>query len=117
MENQTPNPNDHDILIELRTQVRDIRTDLREVKDGLSTKVALLEEKKVDKSEFSTFSHEYNSDHKDHESRLRTLETVVLQADARYKEQGERNKSQIRNWGIVLTVISVIINLILGLAH
>lgn len=57
------NENDHDLLIELRTEMKNLRGDVRELKDNVATRVSNLETEKADKTEVS-----------DHESRLRKLE-------------------------------------------
>ena len=37
--------NDHDLLVELRTEFRGMRTDIRELKDGTASRLAALEKK------------------------------------------------------------------------
>lgn len=57
------NENDHDLLIELRTEMKNLRGDVKELKDNVATRVSNLEVEKADKVEVV-----------DHESRLRKLE-------------------------------------------
>lgn len=86
------NPNDHDLLIELRTEMRGLRSDLKTLSDGLSTRVTNLENQKQDKIDAEKesiricalaeskakeiFSIKTDED-KDHEVRLRIIESNV----------------------------------------
>lgn len=65
---------DHDLLIELRTEMRAVRNDLREMKDNTSRRVDFLESQKEDKTEVQRLLKEANKIHDDHEARLRDLE-------------------------------------------
>lgn len=72
---------DHDLLVELRTEFRGVRADIKELKDTTSARVAALESDKLGVKEFAT--HLADADGKlqrvlgtqsDHETRLRWLE-------------------------------------------
>ncbi len=72
---------DHDVLIELRTEMRMIRQDIKELKDGLSTRV------------------------NDHESRIRSLETHV--GDAIAERKGSDRATRLYG-AILIFVVGVV---------
>lgn len=78
---------DHDLLIELRTEMRGVRGDVKDIKDGLGPKVEMLEATKLDKAEAErTFQ--------DIEMRLRSV---------------ERRGTQTATWGsVALVAISIL---------
>jgi hypothetical protein len=43
---------DHDLLIELGTEMRAVRSDIKELKDGTYPRIVALEKDKLDKTEF-----------------------------------------------------------------
>lgn len=57
---------DHDLLIELRTEFKGMRDDIKELKDNLVSRVSTLEQSKVD-----------NDIAQDHEGRIRRLEYAL----------------------------------------
>lgn len=106
--------NDHDLLIELRTEMRGLRQDLKALSDGVSTRVTNLENTKLDKvdakEEFSRLAalaeskakeifNTKTDEDKDHEARLRTVETAV---------------TRILTWGTVLLIILGVIEFLVG---
>jgi len=40
---------DHDLLIELRTEMQNVRNDIKELKDGTATRIQALEKDKADR--------------------------------------------------------------------
>lgn len=62
---------DHDLLIELRTEMRNIRADIKELKDGTAKRIDDLEKEKADKKELQTVQDKLNEDI---ETRIRVLE-------------------------------------------
>ncbi len=69
--------NDHDLLIELRTELRGLRTDVNDLKNGLDSRVKNLEDDKISKVTVMALKKEADIVHKDHESRIRVLEKWV----------------------------------------
>jgi hypothetical protein len=69
------NPNtsiqDHDLLIELRTEMQGVRSDLKEIKDGTALRLSKLEEDHVSRTDFN-----------DHENRMRFMERYIWGAIA-----------------------------------
>lgn len=63
-----------DLLIELKTEMSGMRTDIRELKTDLSIRVTNLEQYKHDKEEAAKHAKEDSERHKDFEDRLRRLE-------------------------------------------
>ena len=61
--------NDHDLIIELRADVKALRGDVKELKEGTAARLKALE---VD--------HVSRRDHHDHEVRIRRLESRVWMA-------------------------------------
>jgi hypothetical protein len=57
---------DHDLLVTLHEQVKQIRTDIKELKDGTQTRLSNLETDRVTQKEYL-----------DHENRLRFIEKYV----------------------------------------
>ena len=77
---------DHDLLIELRTEMRAARCDIKELKDGISVTI------------------------NDHESRIRTLEAATNTSLA--SRQGSDRATRI--WGTVMIVVVGIVEFILA---
>lgn len=65
---------DHDLLIELRTEVRAIRTDVKDLKDSTTDRVAALESEKFNKEEALSWKKAIDLIHQDHETRIRRVE-------------------------------------------
>lgn len=96
---------DHDLLIELKTTVGFIRTDLKDMKDGVQARITALEIDKIGRSENSRSQAEYLSNYNDHESRIRALEkgieTLVTQTSV--------FQTRIMTWGsIALLLLGVL---------
>jgi hypothetical protein len=62
---------DHDLLIELRTEMQNVRNDIRDLKDGTATRIKCLEDNKVDLKDFKEIQKKLDEDM---EVRLRKLE-------------------------------------------
>ena len=67
------NNNDHDLLIELRTEMQGIRKDIKDLKDGTTERISKLENEKTDKKEFDELYTKVNTDI---ETRVRALESA-----------------------------------------
>lgn len=67
-------PNDHDVLIELRTEMRGVRSDIKDLKEDSAHRISLLEDNKIDKREVETMVAASTKIHEDHERRIRKLE-------------------------------------------
>jgi hypothetical protein len=65
------NLQDHDLLIELKTEVRALRGDIKELKDGTAQQLSNLKDDHVTRKE-----------HEDHETRIRFVEKYVWGAIA-----------------------------------
>lgn len=97
MEQTLLSPNDHDLLIENRVDVRDIKKDIKDIKDGISAQL------------------------NDHEGRIKKLETLVDQTNPLEKlkefdtlqkqfiEQTLAAKFERRNWSVIGGVISALL--------
>ena len=107
--------NDHDLLIELRTEMRGLRQDLKTLSDGVSTRVTNLENTKLDKmdakEEFKRIAELAESkakeifntktdEDKDHETRLRATEKF--------------QENLIGKLSIITVVTSIIVGLIVA---
>jgi hypothetical protein len=68
------NSTDHDLLIELRTEMKGMRADIKSFNDDTKERLASLQEKKLDKDEFGKFILEDSKQNDDHERRIRFLE-------------------------------------------
>jgi len=75
-----PDPNgkfvmtDHDLLIEMRTELRGLRTDVNNSSDDTKERLIKLGENKLEKDTFTTFLVEHSTFRADHEMRMRRLE-------------------------------------------
>jgi len=74
MENTNHKQEDHDLLIELRTEMKALRQDVKDLKDNTSKRVDALELEKVDKLEVTRLKGDVDKIHDDHEIRLRAVE-------------------------------------------
>lgn len=68
-------PNDHDLLIELRTEMRGMRADIKDIKEGTTARLTALENNKMDKTDSDKVSEDF-------ETRLRFIERYVWGAIA-----------------------------------
>lgn len=58
-------PSDHDLLIELRTEMRGLRSEVREMRDDSSRRINALEISKIDKDEVHRHWATTDTDHED----------------------------------------------------
>ena len=65
-ERRSQNLIDHDLLIELRTEMRGVRDDIQKLTDGTALRLKALED-----------DHVTRIDHTDHENRIRFIEKYV----------------------------------------
>ena len=65
---------DHDLLIELRTEMKGMRADIKTFSDDTKERLASLEAKKLDKDEFNKFLIDDTKHNDDHERRIRFIE-------------------------------------------
>ncbi len=65
---------DHDLLIELRTEMKGMRQDIKTFSDDTKERLATLETKKLDKDEFNKFLIDDTKKSDDHERRIRFIE-------------------------------------------
>jgi hypothetical protein len=70
------NTHDHDLLVELKTQVQNIRQDIKDLKDGTTLRISSLEKKdKSDRKEVEELQNKINNDI---EVRIRQLEAAKV---------------------------------------
>lgn len=65
---------DRDLLIELRTEVRGIREDVKDIKLDTASRLTKVEQEKLDRTEFNRIHAEIMTENADHETRLRDIE-------------------------------------------
>lgn len=65
MENQraTQETNDHDLLIELRSEVKGLRNDIKDMRDNIAQRVRNLEESKIDRHEIDILNKKNDEEH------------------------------------------------------
>jgi hypothetical protein len=63
--------NDHDLLIELRSEMRGLREDFKESANLVTANISALQVGKVDRDDFSRFLITYEKSKDDHERRIR----------------------------------------------
>lgn len=66
-----------DLLIELKTQVAALRSDVRELRDNTTARLTVVEAGKLDRSEASRVQAEQSMVNVDHETRLRFIEKYM----------------------------------------
>jgi hypothetical protein len=64
---------DHDLLIELRTEMQNVRKDIKELNDGTSGRIKALESDKADRKDIEAIQTKLNTDV---ENRIRALEAA-----------------------------------------
>ncbi|MFA5696738.1 MAG: hypothetical protein WC917_04870 [Bacilli bacterium] len=64
---------DHDLLIELRTEMQNVRKDIKELNDGTSGRIKALEVDKADRKDIEAIQTKLNTDV---ENRIRALEAA-----------------------------------------
>jgi hypothetical protein len=66
-------PKDHDILIEIKTQVTRLISDVKELKDDTARRVEVVEQEKLSKEDFDTAQIEHAETHDRHQKAIETL--------------------------------------------
>jgi len=74
-EEQIKSMNDHDLLIVIHTTVKHLIENMKELKDNTVDRVTSLELEKMSRDEAERRHKESDGIHRDHELRLRRLET------------------------------------------
>lgn len=69
-----PNVSDHDLLIVLHTSMRHMSSDIKEIKDNNTRRLAVLEATKYDKEDAARAIAAADKLHEDHETRIRRTE-------------------------------------------
>lgn len=69
---------DHDLLIELRTEMRAVRVDIKDLKDNTSKRVDALESEKINAVEVFRMKQDADDIHHDHEKRLKKIESLTI---------------------------------------
>jgi len=69
---------DHDLLVVLNTKMEDLKTDIQDLKDGTSTRIATLENEKLNIRDSYPILYKKDVDTKfiDHEKRIKTIESL-----------------------------------------
>jgi hypothetical protein len=75
---------DHDLLIELRTEMRAVRDDIKDLKENTSKRVDILETEKMNKDEVYRLKTDADKLHLDFEDRIRVLEQEQDNFKGRY---------------------------------
>lgn len=100
-DNFTPNGlTDHDLLIELRTEMRGVRTDVKDLRDNTSKRVDALENEKMNRDEVMRLKADADKIHDDHEERLRGLEKDNDNFKGKYAIVG----------GIIVIIVSALVS-------
>lgn len=101
------NRNDRDLLVELRTEMRGVRSDMKNISDGNNSRLLLLEQGKLDRTEFNRLQSESLNVHTDHETRIRGMEKGI-----------DTLSTQFKTWliagGVLLTVIQIVVQILLA---
>jgi len=97
--------NDHDLLIELRTEVQNIRTDIKDLKGSVYDRISRLEKDKADKDEFNFLQDKVN---KDIDSRIIALEKAEIDPQEHKNILNSMNTNNIYlKWLVALIVILI----------
>lgn len=75
--NNAKTENDHDLIVELGVQMKQVLQDIKELKDTTTARVAALEAEKMNKETVLKMKADADLIHSDHETRVRTLETNI----------------------------------------
>jgi len=71
------NREERDLLIELRTEMRAVRVDIKQLSDNTTARLALVESNKIDKEDVERMSIETSKTLSDHELRIRFTEKYM----------------------------------------
>lgn len=97
----TPNGlSDHDLLIELRTEMRGVRSDVKDLRDNTTKRVDDLENDKANRDEMMNLKRDADKIHDDHETRLRNLEKDNDNFKGKYAIVG----------GIIVIIVSALVS-------
>ena len=111
---QTLNMSDHDLLIVVHTKMDRVQGDIREIKDNLSGRIAMLEAHKLDKIEaekiLKSALEQAEGIHKDHEIRIRGHEKALEDVDKKI----DVVVAKITTWGSVAVIAIGVIEFILS---
>lgn len=99
--------NEHDLLVTIHSQVgraltdiKDVKDDIKSLRDNVSDRVSQLESSKVNKLDLDAAKIVADKIHQDHEDRLRAVEK---QADETTTSLSSSNKT----WAIVITIVGI----------
>jgi hypothetical protein len=77
---------DHDLLIELKTEVQNIRNDIKELKTGTTERIVQLEKDKADRAEVEALQVKVS---KDIDIRVRNLEDWKTKRTEQIRDDGK----------------------------
>lgn len=101
--------NEHDLLVTIHgqvgralTDIKDVKDDVKELKDGVTDRISRLEENKINKIDIANMQLMDDKIHLDFETRLRVVE-----------KQSDETNTQIsttsKTWGIVATILTLLL--------
>jgi len=96
------NQSDHDLLIELRTEMRNIRNDIKELKESTTVQINILEKDKADQYDVDILKKKVNEDV---EGRIRCLEEWRTKRQEQIEEENNKNSLYFKitvSLGIIL---------------
>lgn len=105
------NRDDRDLLVELRTEMKGVRTDIRNLSDGNNARLTLLEQGKLDRTEANRLQSESLDFHKKIEIRVDTHEKAIGQLE----DDAIIRQTEIKTLVKVWSAASILINLLIAI--
>lgn len=104
------NRDDRDLLVELRTEMKGVRADIKNLSDGNNARLTLLEQGKLDRTEANRLQSESLDFHTKIENRVNSHEKAIgsLEDDAIIRQ------TEIKTLVKVWSAASILINLIIA---
>lgn len=102
----TQRKNDHDLLIEVVTEVRGMREDFKNMANNLNSRISALESDKQARADSEKRYIASDAIHRDHENRIRILE-----------DKNTTMSTQWKMWGTIVTVGMMVLSVVLKFIH
>lgn len=104
------NRDDRDLLVELRTEMKGVRADIKNLSDGNNARLTLLEQGKLDRTEANRMQSESLDFHTKLETRVNSHEKAIGQLEDNAIIRQTEIKTLVKVW----SAASILINLLIA---
>lgn len=98
----------HELLIRLDEKVKSVLYELKDIKDNLGARVAVLEEVKLGKDEAYRLLADSVKVREDHERRIREQEKTMISITTKMEDQRAELEAQMKRWGLIISIAAIL---------